>query len=332
MTVRRALIASGVLVAAGAMLLAWSSQRPQARWMGAVEQGETRSPAAGPLDAHRPAAEQRAAIAPSHRAPEAASPFAPASLQGTAVDGELAVDENGNLVVTAQLRRFFDYFLSARGEVSEAEIDRAVHRALGEKLPPAAAEEGGLLWERYQRYGEAGRALAASAEALGELPLRDRLERVAALRREIFGGAYAEALFGEEERVQRVDLARMEIQQDPTRTPAEKAEALAQLEQELPPHVREARQQSAVLEQLALLEASAGHDAQALLAERAALVGQAAAERLAHLDDARRAWNDRLAAFQQQLNASNGDLQQLLNESFNEREQIRVRVQLGLPH
>ena len=36
----------------------------------------------------------------------------PASLDGTDVDGELAADAQGNLVITVGVRRVFDYFLS----------------------------------------------------------------------------------------------------------------------------------------------------------------------------------------------------------------------------
>ena len=39
----------------------------------------------------------------------------PKSLQGTQVDGEIIIDENKQLVVTAGLRRLFDYFCQHKG-------------------------------------------------------------------------------------------------------------------------------------------------------------------------------------------------------------------------
>src|SRR5215470_16216138 len=46
----------------------------------------------------------------------------PASLAGTEVDGALEIDADGGLRVTRELRRYFDYFLSATGEEDEAAI------------------------------------------------------------------------------------------------------------------------------------------------------------------------------------------------------------------
>ena len=48
----------------------------------------------------------------------------PKSLQGTQVDGEIIIDENKQLVVTAGLRRLFDYFLSAQGEEPLSQIEQ----------------------------------------------------------------------------------------------------------------------------------------------------------------------------------------------------------------
>src|SRR5262244_2505399 len=77
----------------------------------------------GRAQLHRPAA------APATRAPLLAAgvaealpalPPAPRSLLGTDVDGTLAVDARGDLVVSPELRRFYEYFLSTTGEEPES--------------------------------------------------------------------------------------------------------------------------------------------------------------------------------------------------------------------
>ena len=65
----------------------------------------------------------------------------PRSLEGTEVDGGLAADPEGHLIVGPGVRALFDYFLSATGE-EPAELIRArIIAEIEERLPPTAARE-----------------------------------------------------------------------------------------------------------------------------------------------------------------------------------------------
>src|SRR5262245_27547684 len=117
----------------------------------------------------------------------------PASLRGTEVDGEIVADAGGRLVVTRETRVFFDYFLSASGEEPPELLKARIVAAIEARIPARAAVDAVTLLERYLLYRERARAISAVDPEIRLRHLRD-------LRRETFGPAAAEALFGEEER------------------------------------------------------------------------------------------------------------------------------------
>jgi lipase chaperone LimK len=142
-----------------------------------------------------PAAVRRAPAALVAPAPAAPLPAAPASLDGTEVDGRLAVDAKGDLVVSPEVRRFFEYFFSASGEESEALIGRRIEAAIDARLPPRAAAQARTLLGQFLSYRDAAHGLQASPSD----SLATRLAAVREIRRRTFGRAVAEALFGDEE-------------------------------------------------------------------------------------------------------------------------------------
>ena len=76
----------------------------------------------------------------------------PKSLQGTQVDGEIIIDENKQLVVTAGLRRLFDYFLSAQGEEPLTQIEQRVIAYIREHTPEPAASQAVNIFQNYLTY------------------------------------------------------------------------------------------------------------------------------------------------------------------------------------
>ena len=96
-------------------------------------------------------------------APEVPPGALPASLRGTEVDGALPVDANGNLVVGPAVRRFFDYFLSAAGEESEAALQTRLGAEIRARLDGAAAAQALDLLDRYMEYRARARDLGAEA-------------------------------------------------------------------------------------------------------------------------------------------------------------------------
>jgi lipase chaperone LimK len=166
--------------------------------------------------ARRPAAAMRR---PALVAPAAAAagllPPPPASLDGTDVDGRLVVDAHGDLVVSPEVRRFFEYFLSATGEDEDAAIRRRVEAAIDARVPPRAAAQARALFDRFLAYREAARGLQASPSD----SLATRLAAVREIRWKTFGRQAADALFGDEDLK---DDAAIEPRAAAVTTPAER--------------------------------------------------------------------------------------------------------------
>ncbi len=257
----------------------------------------------------------------------------PASLRGAEEDGALRVDENGNLIVGPEILAFFDYHLSATGEVSASVLRARILARIHKSLPERAAGQASTLLDRYLAYREATRRLREDGDSAARL---DALHR---LRQQIFGEEDALRLFGDQERTDAVALAGQKVNQDPSLTPEERAARLAKLEEGLPEAVRAARARAALpireLEEEASRKA-AGADAEEIRSYRVATVGEAAANRLEALDAERAEWNKRLSAYQAARAKIAGETSdpaarkdaetKLLEASFTPQEQLRVKA------
>ncbi len=74
------------------------------------------------------------------------------TFEGTEVDGRFSVGKDGNLVVNEETRRVFDYYLSALGEVSLADVERLVFGEIEQKLAGKAVAQAKELYRRYIRF------------------------------------------------------------------------------------------------------------------------------------------------------------------------------------
>jgi lipase chaperone LimK len=327
----RALLAGALLagLAAGGYHLFPASPSPRAAAPGSAARVPTPRPA---LPGPRPVATARAAAGPT------AAPTLPASLRGTAEDGALRVDDDGYLVIGPGVLRFFDYYLTATGEESPAvlrgRIVAAVHRRLSGAGQERAAGQAVALLDTYLGYREVTRRLRPD----GDDPAA-RLAALHDLRRRSFGAEVADKLFGGEERVLAVDLARRRLLADRDLPPAERERRLAAMEAELPDAVRRAHAEATrPLRERADEEAmrADGASDDDLRAYRAAAEGDEAADRLAVLDLRRADWQRRLAVYRAARAAilsSEADparqgaaVKQLLDASFTPLEQIRVEA------
>jgi len=288
---RRALAVVAVVVA-GALLVA---RGPGAR----------RPPAHETItDAGRAASAMPAPTAPSAAAP--ATPAAavaralPRSLRGTTPDGELVADESGHLAVTRETRRFFDYFLAASGEWSDARIRKRLDDEIRTRLAPGSAAEARALLDRYLTYRARARALPPAADPAAAAAT------LASLRRDTLGPEAARAFFGDEETLTTAALERRRIAADPDLPPDERARRLAAVEDTLPVEMRAARAQAIAPLQLMQEEArlrDAGASPAELRALRERTVGVEAADRLEALDRARAEWQARLADYRRARDA-----------------------------
>ncbi|MGC8120634.1 lipase secretion chaperone [Marinobacter sp. VGCF2001] len=143
------------------------------------------------------------------------------SLAGTEIDGNLRADDQGHLVLEIGVRDFFDYFLSAVGEVSPQVAIDQIQSLATTHLPEPAASQAMALLDQYLAYKQAALhmmqteldpsrqadpryQLAALGKALSELKQ---------LRATVFSTDAHQAFFGQEEAYSEYTLAAMEIRQ-----------------------------------------------------------------------------------------------------------------------
>ena len=91
-----------------------------------------------------------------HQTPEkqTGAPIAP-SLAGTDIDGSLKARADGQLMVSLEVRDFFDYFLSTVGEVSPETAIGQIQQMAQQHLPEPAASQAIALLDQYLAYKQA---------------------------------------------------------------------------------------------------------------------------------------------------------------------------------
>ncbi len=220
------------------------------------------------------------------------------SLRDTEVDGGVTLDANGDVVLDLKLRRLFDYHLSLIGERDLAQIRQLLSSHLLGRYGPRHAQTVLTSFDRYANYLQ-----RLTDSRLGQLSdPQDRLTKVAALRRQTLGEAMATAFFAEEEALAAHTLKRMAIAADGSLSAARKKELLADLDLALLDHSEgvsariEADTASVVADQDRGFEQQ-GSTQQQRAAEREALWGKEAAQRLAELDEANARWDERIEAY-----------------------------------
>ena len=244
----------------------------------------------------------------------------PASFSGTSVDGIFRLDADGNLLISEDIRRIFDYFLAAVGEEPlRASVER-LRAYIAAQLPANAREQALVLLNQYLDYKRELVLLERDLPQMANLDaLRQREAAVQALRARIFDRETQQAFFAREEAYNQFTLQRLAILHDNQLDDAGKASAVDQLRNSLP-----AEMQDAVLPQL-----------QNELRQQ--LVGAEATQRLEVLDQQRQTWKKRIAqyrvdkaAIENNTGMSAGDkraaIAQLATENFDERERLRLEA------
>lgn len=277
--------------------------------------------------------ERRADIAASLRDAAAADPRAwPAagSLRDTDVDGALAVDAAGRLVVAPALRRFFEYFFVASGEESDARIRMRIETEIRARLRGEAQQAAFDQLEHYLAYRRRGRAVADAVAADGDLAAR--AEALRRLRRESFGARDAAAVFADEEAASAVAIEQRRLAADASLSDDERAAQFAMLEARLPQALREVRAAVTAPLRLAHDEAAlreAGGSREEVQALREQAVGHEAAERLAALDQRRAAWQGRVDAYRRERAAIDADASASPAERETALDALRARHFVG---
>ena len=265
-------------------------------------------------------------------APPLADPFA-----GTRSDRPgAALASNDDPLFAPGLRDAIEALLHAAGEASDPETLKLRLDALASQhFPPDLATRALALARRYVDYRVALGKLPPPADAQDPRALRTAAEQRQALRRQHFNQDEYEALFGQEQLLDNYTLARLEIERNPDLDAAQKRQALADAETQLPAPLRTERAQSVAHVALAQQTRdfnTQGTDDATRFTQRSATHGAAAAERLARLDQQERNWQTRLDQYQhaQAQGASAEQLQQLRHQQFTLEEQLRIDAALAL--
>lgn len=323
--VRSIAVLAALLVAVAGLTLYW--QWPEATPYAATPVA-TALPAAAPPDP----------VPPQPAAP--ATPVLPQALlpamADTEVDGQLETDGAGNLQLALGVRDYFDYFLSS---ADQAGLERAVEALLadagGRLQEPARGQLIGLLGD-YLDYKRASLALlqqplSAQQQASPQAQLatlEQAFASLAQLRRTHFSADAVEALFGAEEAYARYTLDGLALRgRDDLSEPA-RAQALEQLREQLPDALRASEER-----QLQAQEQRAGSErlrrdgaSEQQVREFLALTyDPPTVERLLTEQRNERAWQQRYAAYREQLASLQGAG---LSQADRQQEQLRLRQRL----
>ena len=272
----------------------------------------------------------------------------PQSLKGTAVDGEIIIDENKQLVVTEGLRRLFDYFLSALGEEDEAVIYARVESYIRSHTPEPAASQAITIFNQYiaylkaipeieKRYGN----LQLQATQSGELDLSvvaQQKQDVAKLRQQYFSKETINAFFGAEEEYDNYSVEMIRINQNSQLSDTQKESAKQDYISRMPNSSTKANieQQANLNELISRTEQmkAKGATTEELYKMRRELVGAPAAARLAQVDQEDANFDQRFNQYQtqkQQLLSQNPDntqaqtqIDQMEQQLFDESERKRL--------
>lgn len=262
----------------------------------------------------------------------------PRSFSGTEVDGSFRVDSAGNLIVSEDIRRIFDYFLASVGEESLVASVERLRSHIDRQLDEPARARAQQLLEQYLAYKGELVLLERDLPQMANLDaMRQREAAVQALRARIFDSETHQAFFAREEGYNRFTLERLAIQHDSQLGDEAKGAAVDRLRASLPEELQDAvlpQLQQELREHTARLQASGASAAQ-IRQMRQQLVGAEATTRLENLDSQRQDWQRRLDGYlaakasiqaNQGLSASDqaAAIEALASERFDERERLRL--------
>lgn len=209
------------------------------------------------------------------------------------MDGIFRLDANGNLLISEDIRRIFDYFLAAAGEEPlRASVER-LRAYIAAELPANAREQALVLLNQYLDYKRELVLLERDLPQMANLEaLRQRETAVQALRARIFDSETQQAFFAREEAYNQFTLQRLAILQNSQLDDAGKAAAVDQLRNSLPAEMQDTvlpQLQNELRQQTAKLQA-AGAKPEQIRQLRQQLVGAEATQRLEVLDQQRQTW------------------------------------------
>lgn len=279
----------------------------------------------------------------------------PHSLHGTLMQQALHQDESGALIVTPDLKRVFNYFLSTNQEEPIELIIKRISEYLDVYLDGHGLAQALEIMNGYIQMKQALQAFendqgklhsdlfptGGNSYSLEQLAyLETMLQQRKDLREQYLPPNVAHTLYEREDAYDQFMLEKLKINGNDQLTDAEKRQALDILNAQQNPDWMSARTDASVPDvlreetQRIIEQGGTQEDIQAL---RVSMVGTEAASRYAQLDQERADWKQRVDTYLTErqhildqsgvtLSDQNTQIEQLRASSFDSREQIRVRV------
>ncbi len=279
------------------------------------------------------------ASAAAAQAVAAAPASAPAafvkSQEGTQPDGKLSLQASaassadGAPLAYGELRRLFDYYLSALGEQNLPGITQQIQTELDRSLSPHQAQKARRLLDLYLSFKRGLVDLEAQPTLVGDsiAAIRQRMLAQQDLRSQYFNPEEIEGMFGFEDVMDADAVARLEISQNTKLSATQKQQRLAALDAAMSPTLRTEREAShavATVEQRAAEMRSQGASDDDIYRMRAKEFDAGAASRLADLDREEAVWKQRIGTY---LEARAQVLKSQSQASASERAQALLQLQ-----
>lgn len=277
-------------------------------------------------------------VNPAFKSPNSQRLSSP-SQQDTQINCQIRVDSTQRLVVNAQTKDCFEYFISQYGEKDLAQIKTDFIRYAKNSVGEPALSQLTDLWSRYLDY----RAKIASLNS-NNLTENDPqyyetiFSNLQKLRQQLFSSYEIEGLFGIEDSYNQYTLKRMAVMADQHLTEVQKAQQLKALFEQLPSEWKENLEQLNKLEDLrkltAAIKARNGSAAE-IQQMRINLVGAEVTQRLENLDSQRNDWKNKVERYLSARDtivqsgmsdaAKQQAIQQLRDQNFaKKQEQLRL--------
>jgi len=261
------------------------------------------------------------------------------TFRGADIDGQLRTDLQGNLIIDIALKRWIDFYLSARGELALEDIIAAMHAEIARLNQPGQSQAIKVLDDYLgylQALGEYDEETAKRLSGGDFDSMVARLEWQQRLRREWLEPEVVEAFFSDDEAIDAYTLERIRVARaggDPSTLK----------DDSLPYDIRAMRERSRAVINMNKTEAellSSGASAEEIQNWRTQQFGTEAAQRLAEVDQQRKQWQQRLMDYRHYSDSlamkglAEADRQRLLtaykNHHFSEAEVKRLPAALSL--
>ena len=264
----------------------------------------------------------------------------------SSVDGAIKVDEHNHLIIDEDLRHWFDFYLSAIGEIDINKITLLMEKEIN-ALPSPGKEQAHNIMNQYLAYK---RELAQyenqelrSVDGNHDIEqLSNRLDWQMRLRRQHLDDNVVESFWKKDEIIDSYALEKLKIRNSDI-SEADKEEQLEALENSLPEELYSFKQELYIASNLLekekeLAESSNPTELRNLRIEE---VGIEAADRLAEVDKSQQEWQLKVLAYRNEVQKisdsegiSNIDKEELISEyreeNFSSTEILRLKAAVQL--